>query len=86
MPSGSQPEAGAFARAVAARVQGIMDDENISVARLATASGLSRNYLGKRLRGEAPLTLNDIEAICSALSEDLADFLVTAAHDIGNGD
>ncbi|WP_181034077.1 helix-turn-helix transcriptional regulator [Arthrobacter sp. GMC3] len=83
MPSGRQPEAGQLARAISAKVQMIMDDERISVSRLAAAAGLSRNYLGKRLRNEASLTLNDIEAICKALGENLPSFLAGAIGSMG---
>jgi transcriptional regulator with XRE-family HTH domain len=41
---------------------------------LAEASGLSRSYLGKRLRDESSFTVNDIEAICDALDEPLEAF------------
>lgn len=67
MPSGKQPEPGPLSRAFAARVQSVMDDGGVTISALAIAAGLSRNYLGKRLRNEAPFTFNDAEAICSAL-------------------
>ena len=41
-------------------------------------SGLSESYLGKRLRDVAPLTLNDVEAICDALGENLLAFAAAA--------
>ena len=41
---------------------------------LAEASGLSRSYLGKRLRDESSFTVNDIESICEALDFELATF------------
>ena len=41
---------------------------------LAEKAGLSRSYLGKRLRDEAALTSNDIEALCAALEIDIWTF------------
>lgn len=67
MPSGKQPEPGQLSRAFSSRVRIIMADERVTLTQLAKACGVSRNYLGKRLRDEAPLTLNDVEAICKAL-------------------
>lgn len=67
MPSGKQPEPGPLSRAFAARVQAVMDDGGVTISALAKAAGLSRNYLGKRLRNETPFTFNDAESICRAL-------------------
>jgi len=41
--------------------------DGVTALALAEASGLSRNYLGKRLRDEMPFTLNDVEVISKAL-------------------
>jgi transcriptional regulator with XRE-family HTH domain len=45
----------------------VMEREGVTKAALATATGLSRNYLSKRLRDEVPFTLNDVEVICEVL-------------------
>lgn len=71
MPSGKQPVPGPFARAFSERVRQVMEREGITASALAGAAGLSRNYLGKRLRDEVPFTLNDVEAISQALGLDL---------------
>jgi transcriptional regulator with XRE-family HTH domain len=42
----------------------------LSGAKLAKASGLSQNYLSKRLRDELSFTLNDIDKIAKALEID----------------
>jgi len=47
---------------------------------LAEKSGLSRSYLGKRLRDEAALTSNDIEALCAALDIDIRTFAKLAVR------
>lgn len=67
MPTGTQPEPGPLSRAFSSRVRIVMADEMVTKTALAKACGFSRNYLGKRLRDEAPFTLNDVEAICQAL-------------------
>lgn len=82
MPTGKQPVSGPFARAVSAEVRAILARRRITSARLAAHAGLSRGYLGKRLRDETALTLNDVEAICMALGEDLTGFLVVAVREM----
>ena len=67
MPTGKQPVPGPLARAFSAQVNRVMERERVTTTALAEATGLSRNYLGKRLRDEVPFTLNDVELICSAL-------------------
>jgi transcriptional regulator with XRE-family HTH domain len=71
MPSGKQPTPGPFARRFSAHVRAVMVERDVTVLALAKASGVSRNYMGKRLRDEAPFTLNDVEAISEALGLDL---------------
>lgn len=51
-----------------------MAERRMTAQALAEASGLSRSYLGKRLRDESSFTVNDIEAICDALNFELAAF------------
>lgn len=67
VPSGKQPEPGELARAFSAHVRMVMARERVTAKALANATKISRSYLGKRLRDEAPFTLNDVEAICKAL-------------------
>lgn len=67
MPTGTQPEPGPLSRAFSSRVRILMADEMVTRTALARACGVSRNYLAKRLRDEAPFTLNDVEAICKVL-------------------
>jgi transcriptional regulator with XRE-family HTH domain len=52
----------------------MMAEHRITAQDLAKKAGLSRSYLGKRLRDEASLTVNDIENLCAALDVDLAIF------------
>lgn len=67
MPSGKQPAPGQLAREFSAHVRAVMLRDGVTALALAEASGLSRNYLGKRLRDEMPFTLNDVEVISKAL-------------------
>lgn len=79
-----QPVSGKFARAVAAEIRAAMARRRLSNAQLADLSSLSRSYIGKRLRDETPFTLNDIEAICGALGEDMPAFLEGAFRSMGD--
>lgn len=74
VPSGTMPAPGPLARAVSAQVRALMAERRMTAKTLADAAGLSRSYLGKRLRDESSFTVNDIEAICDALGEPLETF------------
>lgn len=73
MPSGTQPAPGPLARAFSERVRVEMARQRVTAQALADTTGLSRNYLGKRLRDEVPFTLNDVESISHALKMDLPE-------------
>lgn len=75
VPAGKTPESGPFARAVSEEIRVVMARRRCTAKQLAEGTGISANYLGKRLRDEAPFTMNDIEAICKALGENLWSFL-----------
>ena len=79
MASGKQPESGPLARAFAAEVRAALARRRITVKKLALDTGLSPNYMGKRLRDEAPFTLNDVEVICEKLDADSESFRQAAA-------
>ena len=78
MPSGSQPAPGPLARAISAQFRVLRTERGITAQALAEKAGLSRSYLGKRLRDEASLTSNDIEALCKALDVDILTFAADA--------
>ncbi|WP_280442256.1 helix-turn-helix domain-containing protein [Nocardia brasiliensis] len=59
--------AGPHSRALAGEIRAELARRGATVKDLAAASGLKPTYLGSRIRGEAPLNLNDIEAIAAAL-------------------
>lgn len=74
VPSGSAPPPGPLARAISAEFRVLMAERNLTAVALAKKAGLSRSYLGKRLRDEASLTSNDIEALLEALGVDIMTF------------
>jgi transcriptional regulator with XRE-family HTH domain len=82
VPSGSQPSPGPLARAISAQIRVLMAEQNLTAVALAKKSGLSRSYLGKRLRDEASLTSNDIEALIDALGVDIITFANDAVRRI----
>lgn len=67
MPSGSQPKPGPLARAFSGHVRMVMARDRVTAQELAEKAGLSRSYLGKRLRDEVPFSINDLEAISLVL-------------------
>jgi DNA-binding phage protein len=71
VPTGKQPEPGPLARAFSAHVRMVMARDRVTAQALAEAAGISRSYLGKRLRDEAPFSLNDVESISKALGIEL---------------
>lgn len=49
----------------------VMARDHVTMQALADQAGISRTYLGKRLRDEVPFTLNDVESISAALGIEL---------------
>jgi len=80
MASGRQGPSGRFARAVSAEVRASMARQQIKAQELARRVDLSPNYISKRVRDVLPFTMNDIEAVCEALGEDLEGFMLRAAR------
>lgn len=78
MPAGTEPEPGAFARAVSLEVRHLLTDKSISGAQLAGMIGRSQSYISQRLRGERSFTANDVETICRVLDIDLLELLTAA--------
>ena len=71
VPAGKQPEPSPFARAFSSRVRVVMAQQRVTAQALAAQIGVSRSYLGTRLRDESAFTLTDVEAICKALGMEL---------------
>jgi transcriptional regulator with XRE-family HTH domain len=53
-----------------------MGIKRVSGVKLAAACNVSQNYLSKRLRGEFPFTLNDVEQIAEALELDYLTLVI----------
>jgi len=88
MPQGKMQESRELARAVADEVRATLARQNMLMRDLSGQSGISPGYLGKRLRNEAPLNLNDLQAICEVFDKDVQAFLAAALeaarHDKGH--
>ena len=71
-----------LARAVSAEIRARLAAKRISGKKLAHHIGLSQNYVAKRLRDEAPFTIDDIELIVEALDvEEEAAHFISAAYE-----
>lgn len=79
MPAVKQPESGPLAKAFAGEVRAALARRRITAKQLAISTGLSPTYVNKRLRDEAPFTLNDVEVICEKLDADSEGFRAAAA-------
>lgn len=80
VPSGTEPQPGAFARAVSDEVRLAMTRHRTTSAKVAEKIGRSASYMSKRMRNEASLTVNDVAEICRVLGEDLEELLAAAAR------
>jgi len=78
MPAGKMQESRDLARAIAAEVRATLARKNMLIKDLARESSISQGYLGKRLRDEAPLNLNDLQAICEVFDKDVLAFISAA--------
>ncbi len=83
MPTGKQPEAGPFARAISAEIRESMARQRVSGPMLAGRTGISQSYLSRRLLDKVAFTANDIEAICKALGEDILALIAAAVDAAG---
>lgn len=78
MPVGKMQQSRELAAAVADEVRATLARQNMLMRDLSQKSGISPGYLGKRLRNEAPLNLNDLQAICEVFDKDVQVFLAAA--------
>lgn len=76
-PAGTQSP---FARAVSAEVRARMAARRMGLRELAMAAGFgpSHNYLAKRLRDAAPLTVDDVDALARFFGETGEEFVARA--------
>ena len=82
MPKTFAPDPGRLSRAVSAEIRAELARQRVTVVELAARIGRSQNYLSKRLRDESALTIDDVEAICRALSVPYGALLRTALEAI----
>lgn len=78
VPKGKMQVSRELAIAVAAEIRATLARQNMLIKDLSRKSGISPGYLGKRLRNEAPLNLNDLQAICDVFDKDVQTFLSAA--------
>lgn len=78
MPAGKMQQSREVAAAVADEVRATLARQNMLMRDLSQKSGISPGYLGKRLRNEAPLNLNDVQAICQVFERDVLSFMAAA--------
>ena len=78
VPTNKMQESRERARAVADEGRATLARQNMLIRDLSRESGISPGYLGKRLRNEAPLNLNDLQAICEVFDKDVQAFLAAA--------
>ena len=78
MPASKMQESREIASAVADEVRATLARQNMLIRDLARKSKISPGYLGKRLRNEAPLNLNDVQAICEVFERDVLAFIADA--------
>jgi transcriptional regulator with XRE-family HTH domain len=85
MPAGKMQVSRELARAVAAEIRATLARQNMLIKQLASDAKISQGYLGKRLRDEAPLNLNDLQAICEVFDKDVLAFMSAAIDASRNG-
>jgi transcriptional regulator with XRE-family HTH domain len=66
MPSGSMGPSGVMAGSMSEAIRVHMERQHLSGFRVAARGGVSQNYMAKRLRDEAPFTVDDVAAIAAA--------------------
>ena len=74
MPAVKQPESGPLSRAISEEIRATLARKRLTAKQLALECGMSPTYMNKRLRDDAPFTLNDLEVIAEKLGGDLDAF------------
>lgn len=85
MPAGKSDSAGPLGRAVSAEIRALLARQRLSASEVAKRTGISQNYISKRLRDEAPFTLNDLERIAPVFGLTDMGILVRAAKSMEEG-
>ena len=85
VPKGKMQTSRELATAVANEVRATLARQNMLIKDLARDAGIAPGYLGKRLRNEAPLNLNDLQSICEVFGKDVIAFMSSAIDASRNG-
>lgn len=78
MPSGTRPLPGRLSLEVTRILSDAIADRGVTQAEVATAAGMSASQLSRTLDGQKPLTLEQLEALCEALGDDVVRVISTA--------
>lgn len=63
----------------AARIRGLLGERRLSVRQLAASMGVPSTTLARRLRGEYPLDLAELDSIAHVLGVTVSDLIVAGA-------
>lgn len=77
MSTGTQP----LRVAIAEEVRAQMARHRVSAVKLGLAIGRSQSYMSRRLTGEVPFDVDDLDGICAALDVPLSVLLGTSSGD-----
>ena len=69
----AETQAGDPDSAVAREIRGVMGKEDLNHGQLARRLGVDRSWVSRRLRGQTPITVNDLAAIAGALGVTVAE-------------
>ena len=64
-----------WATALPAEVSATMASRGFTVRALAAATGIPRTTLSRRLSGETPFLMNELQAVCEALDTKISDLV-----------
>ncbi len=71
MPSGTRPLPGPLSIEVAQTLLAVIRDRGASQADIAGAADMSASQLSRTLSGQKVFTLDQLDAVCAALGEDI---------------
>lgn len=79
MPSGTRPLPGPLSLEVAERLSAAIRDSGRAQSAVASAADMSASQLSRTLSGQKVFTLDQLDAVCSALDVDVVE-LISAAN------
>lgn len=78
MPSGTRPLPGPLSIEVARLLSDAISDRGMAQAEVAAAAEMSASQLSRALNGLKPLTLDQLDALCIALGDDVVRVMTEA--------